>query len=403
MNILEYTKDQFGIDIDKSSFRAEITGKMSDLGLAGSDELNESIKERLEAIYEEFGVRGNNKSITEEELLSIYEVGSTFVIKLKSQTDEEVMAKLEIINLFSKVHGYDLSLTTGRGDVINNTELNKIKIIYASFNKELKDLKLEDLYKIKKYELVGLSNLKQLSKAEAEHYSDFIISLGINLILSKEEAKNVSELCKIIEDLGYSGSTFLESKELKKITDLLEKFNLKSISNWKKESGAILSQIIKEFDIDLKEGGSFRLKKKIKAVEILKLTEVKNVEELNSKLQIIKSFKSNLEEVNQKELEGLSVIIQELELSKRNGDEGLEVKRWFERNGIEFNLGEMDEETSEQMRALKKKLEAATNKEWKEISIREIRRRRRRRKKNNKKEKKNEEEEEEEEEEEGEG
>ena len=372
MNILEYTKKRFGIDIEKSSFRAEIIGKISALELAQSDELNESIKERLEAIYEEFGVSGNNNSITEEKLLSIFEVGSTFGIRLKSQTDDEVMEKLEIINLFGKLHGYDLDLTTGRGDVINNTELNKIKIIYASFNKELRDLKLEDLYKIKKYELAGLSNLKQLSKAEAEHYSDFIISLGINLILSKEEAKNVSELCKIIEDLGYSGSTFLESKELKKITDLLEKFNLKSISNWKKESGAILSQIIKEFDIDLKEGGSFRLKKKIKAVEILKLTEVKNVEELNSKLQIIKSFKSNLEEVNQKELGGLSVIIQELELSKRNGDEGLEVKRWFERKGIEFNLGEMDEETSEQMRALKKKLEAATNKEWNEISIREI-------------------------------
>ena len=372
MNILEYTKDQFGIDIEKSSFRAEITGKMSDLELAGSDELNESIKERLEAIYEEFGVRGNNKSITEEELLSIFEVGLTFGIKIKSQTDDEVMEKLETINLFSKVHGYDLSLATGRGDVINNTELNKIKIIYASFNKELRDLKLKDLYKIKKYELEGMNNLKQLSKAEAEHYSDFIISLGINLILSKEEAKNVSELCKIIEDLGYSGSTFLESKELKKITNLLEKFNLKSISNWKKESSAILSQIIKEFGIDLKEGGSFKLKKKVKAIEILKLTEVKNVEELNSKLQIIKSFKSNLERINQKELEDLSVIIKELELSKRNEDEGLEVKRWFERKGIEFNLGEMDEETAEQMRALKKKLEAATNKEWKEISIREI-------------------------------
>ena len=372
MNILEYTKDQFGIDIEKSSFRAEIIAKMSALELAQSDELNESIKERLEAIYEEFGVRGNNKSITEEELLSIYEVGSTFGIKLKSQTDDEVMDKLEIINLFSKVHGYDLSLTAGRGDVINNAELNKIKIIYTSFNKELRDLKLEDLYKIKKYELAGLSNLKQLSKAEAEHYSDLLKSLGINLILSKEEAKNVREVCKIIEDLGYSGSTFLESKELKKITDLLEKFNLKSISNWKNESGEILSQIIKEFDIDLKEGGSFKLKKKIKAVEILKLTEVKNVEELNSKLQIIKSFKSNLEEVNQKELEDLSVIIKELELSKRNGDEGLEVKRWFERKGIEFNLGEMDEETHGQMRALKKKLEVATNKEWKEISIREI-------------------------------
>ena len=278
MNILEYTKDQFGIDIEKSSFRAEITGKMSDLELAGSDELNESIKERLEAIYEEFGVRGNNKSITEEELLSIFEVGLTFGIKIKSQTDDEVMEKLETINLFSKVHGYDLSLATGRGDVINNTELNKIKIIYASFNKELRDLKLKDLYKIKKYELEGMNNLKQLSKAEAEHYSDFIISLGINLILSKEEAKNVSELCKIIEDLGYSGSTFLESKELKKITNLLEKFNLKSISNWKKESSAILSQIIKEFGIDLKEGGSFKLKKKVKAIEILKLTEVKNVE-----------------------------------------------------------------------------------------------------------------------------
>lgn len=372
MNILEHTKDQFGIDIEKSSFRAKITGKMSDLGLAQSDELNESIKERLEAIYEEFGVRGNNNSITEEELLSIYEVGSAFGIKLKSQADDEIMEKLEIINLFSKVHGYDLSLTTGRGDVINNTELNKIKIIYASFNKELKDLKLEDLYKIKKYELVGLSNLKQLSKVEAEHYSEFIISLGINLTLSKEEAKNVREVGEVIEDLGYSGSTFLESKELKKITDLLEKFNLKSISNWNKESGAILSQIIKEFDIDLKEGGSFRLKKKIKAVEILKLTEVKNIEELNSKLQIIKSFKSDLEEVNQKELEDLSIIIKELELSKGNEGEGREVKRWFERKGIEFNLGEMDEETSRQMRALKKKLEAATNKEWKEISIREI-------------------------------
>ncbi|MFQ3307763.1 MAG: hypothetical protein ACI8ZF_001027, partial [Candidatus Midichloriaceae bacterium] len=203
MNILEYTKDQFGIDIEKSSFRAEITGKMSDLGLAGSDELNESIKERLEAIYEGFGVRGNNNSITEEELLSILEVSSSFGIKLKSQTDDEVMEKLEIINLFTKVHGYDLSLTTGRGDVINNLELNKIKIIYASLNKELKDLKLEDLYKIKKYELAGLSNLKKLNKAEVNHYTKFIISLGINLTLSKEQVKNVRELCKTIEELGY--------------------------------------------------------------------------------------------------------------------------------------------------------------------------------------------------------
>ena len=372
MNITEYIKDQFDIDIEKSSIRAEIIAKMSVLELAQSDDLNESIKERLNAIYEEFGVSGNNNSITEEKLLSIFEVGSTFGIRLKSQTDDEVMEKLEIINLFGKLHGYDLDLTTGRGDIINSSEFDKIKSIYGGFSKELKDLTLEDLYKIKKYELAGLSNLKQLSKEEVGHYSDFIISLGINLILSKEEAKNIREVCKIIEDLGYSGSTFLESKELKKISDFLEKFNLKSISNWKKENGEILSKIIKEFDIDLKEGGSFRLKKKVKVVEILKLTEVKNVEELNSKLQIIKSFKSNLEEVNQKELKGLSVIIKELELSKRNGDEGLEVKRWFERKGIEFNLGEMDEETSEQMRALKKKLEVATNKEWNEISIREI-------------------------------
>lgn len=372
MNITEYIKDQFGIDIEKSSFSAGLIAQMSALELAQNDDLNESIKERLEAIYEEFGVSGNNNSIIEEKLLSILEVSSTFGIKLKSQTDDEVMEKLEIINLFGKLHGYDLDLTTGRGDIIDSKEFNKIKSIYGSFSKELKDLTLEDLYKIKKYELTGLNNLKQLSKAEAKNYKELIISLGINLTLSKEEAKNVSEVGKIIEDLGYSGSTFLESKELKKISDFLEKFNLKSISNWKKESGEILSKIIKEFDIDLKEGGSFRLKKKVKVVEILKLTEVKNVEELNSKLQIIKSFKSNLEEVNQKELKGLSVIIKELELSKRSGDEGLEVKRWFERKGIEFNLGEMDEETSEQMRALKKKLEAATNKEWNEISIREI-------------------------------
>jgi len=33
--------------------------------------------------------------------LSIFEVGSTFGIKLKSQTDDEVMEKLETINLGS--------------------------------------------------------------------------------------------------------------------------------------------------------------------------------------------------------------------------------------------------------------------------------------------------------------
>jgi hypothetical protein len=65
--------------------------------------------------------------------LSIYEVGSAFGIKLKSQADDEIMERLEIINLFSKVHGYDLSLTTGRGDVINNTELNIIRK-YISFD-----------------------------------------------------------------------------------------------------------------------------------------------------------------------------------------------------------------------------------------------------------------------------
>ncbi|WPX96889.1 hypothetical protein [Candidatus Bandiella euplotis] len=107
------------------------------LCLLSNTEYNEAIEERLDAIFDSFDL--NNNVREEEDLVNILKFCKDFNLNIKSQTDEELLDAIEIINELIKVHSCKAIVE------ITLKELIKIKLVYQTFGKGLADLNLNNI------------------------------------------------------------------------------------------------------------------------------------------------------------------------------------------------------------------------------------------------------------------
>ncbi|WPX97399.1 hypothetical protein [Candidatus Bandiella euplotis] len=142
------------------------------LCLLSNTEYNEAIEERLDAIFDSFDL--NNNVREEEDLVNILKFCKDFNLNIKSQTDEELLDAIEIINELIKVHSCKAIVE------ITLKELIKIKLVYQTFGKGLADLNLNNIESISKLSFEVISSLQEVTQEELKEFCDFIRELGVN-------------------------------------------------------------------------------------------------------------------------------------------------------------------------------------------------------------------------------
>lgn len=317
----------------------------------------ELFDERIEALIRGLGIALERES----SLINTYKAIQEFGFDFNEQTDDEILDKIEVVNIFLKMHGY---LDLGE---IDEVELRKLKQLYQALGNDLASLNLRKVEAVQKLKLEPIYQIRMITTEEVDFFCDFLKKLKITL--SYYQLENSSNIQDLLEDLGYKGNNYLREKELKKITFFLEEFKVSQIKEWGKETKETLTLIAKEFGLNLLEIGSLKLGRKISNIKKLTFQATDSVEEVKSKLAVLKYTKEDLGNLNQFEVDKLEKLIAVLQLGNRQEEYVRSFLSWLEFKGININIEELKEECFEKIKSIIRKLEFATGKAFKDLEI----------------------------------
>ncbi|WHA05648.1 hypothetical protein N3Z17_07355 (plasmid) [Candidatus Bandiella numerosa] len=369
MKAIEIIQEKIKSIITADNTEEKIINTILLLGLTVEDEASESIEERVDVMLSEFNLA--SKVVDWKELENAFKLFKEFNLNIKEQSDDEFLDSIEIINLILKNHRYqNISCVTAK-------ELYKISAVYEVFGKKLKELKLGDIELIGKLEINAINKLGNTTEEELKLLCNFIKELNVNFSSGYEELKSIAQLQELLEELHYKENSWLIEKEISKILLVFNEFGISKIEKWKGDTIESLSIIAKEFELNLPEVSKLVLKRKISEIKKLNIEVGSGINEIKSRLEIIKYLKKDLEDINQLEIGKIVRISEVLGINgseKANQDSyGIKaILEWIEGKGIKLEIGKVDEGTFEELKKIKEKLELLTGKKVKDLDIKGI-------------------------------
>ena len=149
------------------------------IGLSVDEEATDSIQERLDVLWYRFSPSSS------EELQTLVFVLKQFGVNFHTQTDDQFLDKLEIIQTFINVHGFENIFA------VTSKALQKLANIYQFLEVSLATIVLEDLEKLQNFHL--LVSAQSLDVLEEGKFSFIFKAFSIDS-LSKWNANTVGSL-----------------------------------------------------------------------------------------------------------------------------------------------------------------------------------------------------------------
>ena len=279
-------------EIIAKKLETETLEKISEVGAIGlnvDEEASDSIQERLDVLWYRFSPSSF------EELQTLVFVLKQFGVHFQTQTDDQFLNKLEIIQTFINVHGFENIFA------VTSKALQKLVNIYQFLEVSLATIVLEDLDKLQNF----------------------------HLLVSAQS---------------------LDSLEEGKFSFIFKEFSIDSLSKWNANTVGSLNLIFNEFGIDLLKITQLDLKRKISNIKRLSVWS-ESFEIIQMRIDFIKSIKTDVTTLNQLEVSKLEKLVTALE----PGVMKAEALEWF-RTKFHFSLDNLFDSTLASVLEVKKKL-----------------------------------------------
>ena len=335
MKIEKYIKNKiFGSETETTKERTNIVNILvSSIKISGSNEIrdtdmSDSVLDKLEAILDEFILSDElEKSIN----------GLSYMIKGLnidfSIEDQEFMDKLSVITRLLEMHGYKSI------EYITESELNKISTIYQELSSiNLADITIEYLYKFSQIKLPFFKELENSSLEDIKFFAGFLKSLNLNLNADSYEISKSGYLYDILDSLHFAEQEMREKSKLEKIIVLLEKLNITQLTDFNNDSAEIAVKILDSLNIDIKKISKLQLNNKVTFLKKLELTLDRNLEEIKSKLYLIKEIKGDIEKIDRVEIEDLVKIINGFKDNFKGVNDTSDLMEILAKENIQFNF-----------------------------------------------------------------
>jgi len=353
----------------KSECKIELTEEnvamaVSLLGLENDNDYSEAVEERIDAIFSSFRLCDNLEGVGG--LIDAFKVCKEIGLNAGTQNDDEFLDSIEVISLLLISHKYDTLVE------ISPSELSKIRLLYQTFGKKLNEITLLDIDSIQKLEITAITNLQKISEKQLKLFCDFISKLNLSLNSSYELFQNAIKLQGVLEALNYEGKSWLEEKEIKKISLLFGEFEMYKIELWKDDTSDSLVLLARGFELNLPGTSWLILKKKISDIKKLEVHITEGSDTVKQKLEVIKYLKKDLDNLNQLEITKL------VKLFKILGIEGTGVAgitsllSWLESKDITLDIDRLDKKSFEKVEGAVKKLKIITGKKLKAMNTASI-------------------------------
>ena len=298
-------------------------------GIVIGDIASESVKEQLDAIFDEYRISVVSDQF--EQIESKIAKLNTFGIKVEDGGEDKLLDKIELSSAILKWHGF-VGL-----DELSQENLTKITKLYKSIlNKEIAELKYEDFNKVRNIDIDAIKEVKKLNSEDIDYLIKSLESFGVLENIDSNHASKVKCMNGIYREFGIADNWYKDEAQ-KKLKILLNANKITKLAEIDEDKSKALSLINKELKINISEISVLKLKAATRLLSALEINANSKLDELENAIKFINNI-GGFKNLNSHEAEKVGKIIKLLGIENRGNQEILELIGLMRSVGIEISL-----------------------------------------------------------------
>ena len=298
-------------------------------GILVGDSASESIREQLDAIFNEYRISVASDQI--EQIESKISKLNTFGIKVEDGGEDQLLDKMELSLAILKWHGF-----SGLDELSQESLIKVTKLYKSILNKEMAELTYEDFNKVRNIDIDAIKEVKKLSNEDIDDLIKSIESFGVLENIDSDHANKVKCMNSIHREFGISNNWY-KGQEQKKLKILLSTNKITKLADIDEDKSKALSLINKELKINISEISVLKLKGATRLLSALEINANGKLDELDNVIKFINNI-GGFKNLNSHEAEKVGKIIKLLGIEKKGNQEILELIGLMRSVGIEISL-----------------------------------------------------------------